>query len=924
MPKKDKRSIQKRLLPLRHEVRWVGECLGHVLIEQEGKAFFDLVEWIRKTAIQLRQNYQSSVENELLKKIQSLELDTLAKVLRAFTVYFQLVNLAEDKHKIRRKRAYESEKRPQPGSLENLIQELKEAKIPFSEIKELLQQLTIELVLTAHPTEAQRRSILEKLSAIDGLLFDREYRSLTPDEKETVDGKIYQQITLLWQTDELRHRKQAVQDEVDNGIFYMDKVLFQVLPQTLQKFYRVVEEAYQKKLDFKPFLKFGSWIGGDRDGNPNVTHKVTWEAVRRQKDNVLRKYINALTHLIEECSQSLHLVGASQELMKSLNEDAKELPLYAAAMKEKSRNEPYRKKISFMQRKLINSLRLNALQAERQTAPDETIEGYYAGPQLFREDLELLVNSLREHKGEFYIPTIQNILFALEIFGFYFVKLDIRENTEVIEDAVSEIITKAGWSSSRFKELSEQEKVEFLTKLIQKSPHDDFAKLSLSEKTREVIETFRTIREIRDQIDPNAIECYILSMTRGVADILAVLWLANETQNQNLMIVPLFETIDDLNRCGQIMAELYQNPVYHQHVLSIGKRQQIMLGYSDSNKDGGFLSSNWYLYQAQKELTATGNRFGIDQILFHGRGGTIGRGGGPSNQAILAQPRGTINGRIKVTEQGEVISQKYANPLTAERNLELMISAVIAATALHSKPSPKREKWESIMREMSDTAYRTYRSFVYESEGFLEYYTQSTPIDEISRLNIGSRPARRHELLDIEHLRAIPWAFSWMQSRQIVPGWFGFGSAFNDFTKKNTKKSLAELRGMYREWPFFRTVVDFMQMSTQKADMHIAKHYAGLVKDGEIRGRFFDWVSKEFNDTIKAILLITQQKNMLDSYYALQHSIRLRNPYVDPLSYAQVILLKELRNPQIKEREALERAVMLSINGVAHGLRNTG
>ncbi len=924
MPPKFKRATRQRLKPLHEEVRWLAKCLGRVLIEQEGRPFFNLVESIRKTAIQLRRHYNSSLEAELLKKIRGLDLEKMTKVIRTFNVYFQLVNLAEDKHRIRRKRAYESENRPQPGSIEEIVQKIKQAKVSARTLKKLLSEFSIELVLTAHPTEAQRRSILEKLFVVDRLLFEREYRVLTPREREQIEKQISDEITLLWQTDELRRRKQTVYDEVDNGLFYLDEVLFDVLPETLLRFHALLEKAYGKKIPFVPFTRFGSWVGGDRDGNPFVNFEVTLETIRRQKDVVLRKYIKVLEDLLVDLSQSVHLVGAARPLFDSIEEDEKILPLFSESVKIKSQHEPYRKKISYMQRKLINSLRLNALDVQRQTAPDETIEGHYPNAQAFREDLTLLIDSLKEYKGEFLVSRLESILAKIELFGFHFVKLDIRDNTAQIEEAVSEIITTAGFSNQPFSGLDEEEKVGLLSRLIKEAPNPELEVLSFSPATAEILATFQAIREIRENIDPKAIDSYILSMTRGRSDVLSVLWLASETRNKKLMIVPLFETIEDLKQCAQVMESLYQNPAYKNHLETLGRHQEIMLGYSDSNKDGGFLTSNWCLYLAQQELTRTAKQYGIKQELFHGRGGTIGRGGGPTNQAIMAQPRGTIEGRIKITEQGEVVSSKYSNPLIAERNLELVISAVLAATLLDDKPSPKREAWEEAMHMLSEAAYQRYRAFVYETNGFMDYYKQSTPIDEVSRLNIGSRPARRRDNEKIEDLRAIPWVFSWMQSRQTVPGWFGFGAAFNQYVALNPKTGLSLLREMYQEWPFFRAVVDFMQMSTQKADMHIARHYADLVEDEELRTRFFQWVVTEFNDTIKAILAITRQKEILDNNYALQHSIRLRNPYVDPISYAQLILLKELRQMKGRHSEDLERAVLLSINGVAHGLRNTG
>ncbi|MBI3314067.1 MAG: phosphoenolpyruvate carboxylase [Candidatus Omnitrophica bacterium] len=909
---KDKKYHDEKLKPLRQEVKWLGECLGRVLIDQEGKAFFELVESIRKMAIELRREYSHELEKKILEKIQKLPLEVVTKVIRAFTVYFQLTNLAEEKHRVRRKRAYESEGGyPQRGSLEEIVHILRGRKVSFSSFKKIFSELSIELVLTAHPTEAQRRSVLEKIFVIERLLFDREYQLRVPREREEIEKRIYEEITLLWQTDELRRRTQTVLDEVDNGLFYLDQVLFEVLPATLLRFRDLMQKEHRKPIPFSPFLKFCSWIGGDRDGNPFVTHKITLETIRRQKDTVLRKYINALQVMIQDFSQSIHLVGASPKLLHSIEEDEKGLPRFAEMIQEKSRHEPYRKKISLMHRKLINTLRLNALEVQRRTAPDETIETHYPDAAAFRADLELVMESLRKNRGDYLLGRLEYILAAVDLFGFHFVKLDVRDNSAVIEETITEILKILGCDKD-------------LDRLIRQAPHAEFEHLALSEKSKEVIATFKTIRDVRSKVDPEAMDHYILSMTRGKEDILSILWLALETGNPDLVIVPLFETIEDLENCARVMAELYEDPLYAKHLEGQGRYQEIMLGYSDSNKDGGFLTSNWYLYKAQKALTETAKRYGIKQKLFHGRGGTIGRGGGPTNQAILAQPPGTVNGKIRITEQGEVVASKYASPWIAERNLELVITAVLAATVTDRTPSKKIPHWEKIMEELSGAAYESYRALVYRENDFLEYYTQSTPIHEISRLNIGSRPAKRRETLKLEDLRAIPWVFSWMQSRQTVPGWFGFGSAVNYHVERNAMTGLSDLRQMYQEWPFFRTIVDFMQMSMQKADMHIARHYADLVKDKKLREKYFSKVVKEFEDTQQAILAITQQKDILENTYVLQHSIKLRNPYVDPISYAQVILLKALRDQPSRRLEELERAVFLSINGVAHGLKNTG
>ena len=924
MPK-SKEEVLETLKPLRGEVRFLGSMLGHVLIDQEGHGFFELVESIRKMAIELRIRYSPSLEKRLFDKIRSLNLDKLTKVLRAFTIYFQLVNLAEDKHRIRRKRAYEEAQKIQPGSYEDILDRIARAKIPFSKFEALLSELSIELVLTAHPTDAQRRSIFEKIFVLERLLFNREFRILTPREQEEIEKEIYEQITLLWQTDELRRRRQTVLDEVDNGLFYLDEVLFNVLPESLGRFHELAGRLYQKKLRFRPFLRFGSWIGGDRDGNPFVDHQITQETLRRHKDLVLRKYIAAMRQLLQEFSQSMFLVGVSGKLLKSIEEDSRRLPLFAESVKLRGVGEPYRKKISFIRRKLVNTLRLNASKEEQKTAPHETIEAYYGNSGDFRRDLELLMESLCQHKGEKLVRPLEQILWAQELFGFHFARLDIRENAADLAEVASEMIQQGRWSSRLFSDLDEKEKSELFLRLISAAPHPEILRMKLSEKGAEVLAAFRMAQDIRLQSGAEAIGSYILSMTRSKADILTVLWLAHETGNHGLMIVPLFETIEDLRGAAGVMQSLYEEPFYCKHLEKLGRCQEVMLGYSDSNKDGGFVTSNWMLYQAQKELTRAAEKFHVKQTLFHGRGGSIGRGGGPANQAILSQPKGTIQGRIKITEQGEVVSSKYSNPHIAERNLELVASAVIMAGLLSPMPSPKLEAWEAMMQTLSDAAYRAYADFVHESTGFMEYYGGSTPIGEVSNLNIGSRPSCRRDSGDFKSLRAIPWVFSWMQSRQTVPGWFGFGSAFNQVVREKRSPGLSVFREMYQEWPFFKALIDFMQMSTQKADMHIAGCYANLVKNLEVRDKYFRVIKQEFEDTVRALLLITQQDEILEEQVTLQHSIRLRNPYIDPLSYAQLILLEKLRKTaKPAHRDALQRAVALSINGVAHGLRNTG
>ncbi len=918
------KKIESKLKPLQDEVSWLGKCLGRVLIAQEGKPFYELVEEIRKSAIALRKKFSPKAEEKLLRKISKLNIEKMTKLIRAFTVYFQLANLAEDKHRIRRKRFYEQNEKVQPGSLEDIVIRMKKGKLSPGKIEKVLKELSIELVLTAHPTEAQRRTVLEKLFEIDRLLYKREYRVLTPRQQNEINHRIEEHITLLWQTNELRNRKQTVDDEVDNGLFYLDQVLFDVLPETLLNFKDLLNKHFGKNYALFPFMRFGSWIGGDRDGNPYVTHDVTWDTLIKHKEAILRKYISKLNKLITHFSQSVQLVGASKELLRSLEDDAKGLPHYSRSIETKAQYEPYRKKIMFMQRKLINSLRVISPDKRRKTSMADTLEMAYHYPEEFKSDLKLMRKSLLKNKGEYLVDPLNKLQACLELFGFYFAKMDIRDNARNIEQAVEEILQNNELLKAPFTQLSESEKCTSLEALIASGPHNGLIGKKYTPKTRELVQTFDMIRKIRSEIDINAIDTFIISMSRNVSDVLSVLWLLTEIGNKPLNIVPLFELIDDLKHAPATMEALYKNTTYQKHLKERDQEQEIMLGYSDSNKDGGFIPSNWHLYQAQKKLAAVTKKHKIHLKLFHGRGGTIGRGGGPLNQAIAAQPKGTINGRIKITEQGETISSKYFNPSTAERNLELTISAVLLASFLELGQSEKTGHWEKIMENLSDAAYGQYRGVIYSDNDFKKYFSEATPIKEISKLNIGSRPAKRQQSEEIADLRAIPWVFSWMQSRQTLPGWFGFGTAFRRYIAMNAMAGLSELREMYQEWPFFHALIDFMQMSMEKGDMHIAKHYMGLVSDKAIGRKIYEEIIKEHELVREAILLITHQSEMLEKSPSLSHSIQLRNPYVDPLSYAQIILLKMLRKAKPKDKEKLERAVHLSINGVAHGLRNTG
>lgn len=866
-----------KMAPLRHDIDFLGRLLGEIVLRHGGEAVFNAVEHVRHTTQALRQNYDPAKEKELLKWMTSLNLNTTTQVIRAFTLYFQLVNLAEEVHRLRRKRYYESlpDHQPQKGSLEETALRLSARGITPPEIQRFLNRLNVEIVLTAHPTEAQRQTVLTKLLRIALQLSGRDRATLTPDEQRRFEHAIAVEIELLWQTDEIRRRRPTPTDEAENGLFYLDQVLFDRVPRTVQKLERELDKFYGRKIHVPAILSVGSWMGGDRDANPYVTHETTFNVAKRSREVAIRKYIQSLDDLIGRCSLSADLVPPTAKLVASLKSDARKHPRHAKALEGRYLHEPYRQKLSYMRHKLQMILAGSS--------------GYASADQ-FLKDTVLMVDALR-HARSSLAESVAFLERQIRTFGFHLVSLDVRDNSQAIHAAL-----------------------------------EARSKRSMTPESREVLRTMRSIRDIQDDVEPRSVTAYVLSMTHRKDDVLELLTLLKSAGLFGRVdIVPLFETIDDLRRCSQVMADLYDSPLYRKHLRARRNRQEIMVGYSDSNKDGGFFTSGWELYKAQIHLTETAKRYKITQCLFHGRGGAIGRGGGPLNQAILAQPPGTLQGRIKITEQGEMIHNKYGNPHLAERNLELIISAMIEAELLRDSPAPS-SAWTEAVDQISEQSYRAYRGLIYEDPGFVSFFQQTTPIFEIQELNIGSRPARRQAGSGrIEDLRAIPWGFSWTQSRYTLPGWYGFASGVKAWLgpKGESSDRLDLLRKMYSDWPFFKAQVDFMQMSAQKADMHIARRYAELVEDASLRERVFSRIEAEHQLLTRVIALITGQRELLDNNATLQSSIRLRNPYVDALSYFQIALLREWRNSG-RTREDMKRAVLLSINGVANGMRNTG
>lgn len=915
---------------LRRDVRFLGNILGEVLVHQGGQELLDIVEKIRELSKSLRAVALPEVFEEFKTLIKNLDSDNRHQVVRAFAIYFQLVNIAEQNHRIRRKRDYERSagETIQPGSMESAVQELKEQNFTADEVEAILADLSLELVMTAHPTEAMRRAILDihKRISEDVTLLDNP--TLTFREREQLREKLLNEVITLWQTDELRDRKPTVLDEVRNGMYYFHETLFDVLPELYQELERSLSKYYPEHEWHVPtFLRFGSWIGGDRDGNPSVTADVTWKTLQMQRRLAIREYQRILTDLMKSLSFSTTIIDVSEELLSSIQKDR----LHVTIDKKFSwnnENEPYRIKIAYMLRKLNNIL---------DESKKGTAESYSNVAELL-EDLQVIDQSLRHHYADYVANTyVKKLIRQVELFGFHTATLDVRQHSQEHENALTEILANMKIVED-YSKLGEEEKIELLGKLLTDPRPLTSTYLNYSENTEECLAVYRTIFKAQQEFGTNCISSYLISMTQGASDILEVMVFAKEvglfrqspdgTVHCTLQAVPLFETIDDLHAAPSIMRQVLDLPAYRQSVAAMNNLQEIMLGYSDSNKDGGVVTANWELRLALNEITAMGAEYDIKLKFFHGRGGALGRGGMSLNRSILAQPPHTVGGGIKITEQGEVISSRYSLQGIAYRSLEQATSALITSAIIAKVGEPEGEhnqKWEEIMQEISEVSLDKYQDLIFRDEDFMSFFKGSTPLPEVGELNIGSRPSKRKNSDRFEDLRAIPWVFAWTQSRYLLPAWYAAGTGIQKFYQ-DKEENMAVLQQMYKEFPFFTTLIDTLQMAIAKADLIIAKEYSGMYKDEQPRERIFGLIQEEFNRTRDLVLQITRQQDILDNVPVIQESVRLRNPYVDPLSYLQVQLLNELRElrEQDEDNPELLREVLLTINGIAAGLRNTG
>jgi phosphoenolpyruvate carboxylase len=910
--------------PLRRDINLLGRILGQVITEQEGKGLFGTEEEIRLLCKRLRFDYDPELDERLKARIERLGTGELGRIVRAFSVYFQLVNIAERYHRIRRGRQYESspDNPPQRASLRSALTRLKAEGMGGEELERLLEGMSLSLVLTAHPTETQRRSIRQKHLRIGNILESLEAENLTPRERLKAEETLAEEITVLWQTDELRVERPAVEDEIKRTLLFFERPLISSTLDVYQDLENELARQFpENSFSLGRLLEFGSWVGGDQDGNPFVRPETLNTALSLHRDLALKRHLDFALSLAEHMSQSIKLTSVSEELERSIERYEWLLPDTAREFANQERHEPYRRKMLLVAARLHRSLQ----------DPDSPVA--YGSAAELKADLLVVRRSLLRHGGQRVAEGgLRDFIRQVDVFGFHLARLDVRQESSKVATAVAELLTPED-PDEGYKGLDETEKVEVLRRLLYGTAKET-PPGNLSDESKDVLATFDRIRQAENEAE-SSVETFILSMAREASDVLAVQFLALRagllkvdgeghcTENR-LGVTPLFETIGDLEEAPQVLRRLLKDPFYRSALEKRGDLQEIMLGYSDSGKDAGYVTSNWALYKAQRALSEVAKEHGVKLRLFHGRGGTVGRGGGPSYDAILAQPSGTVEGRIRITEQGEVISYKYSMPGLARRNLDTILAAVLEASAEEKAREPKKE-WVEALEQLSAASCETYRGLVYKDEDFLPFFSEASPIGELSLVNIGSRPAKRVENPDVESLRAIPWIFAWTQNRFLLPSWYGAGTALSSFTGESGE-GIELLKEMYREWPFFRTLVDFMQMTLAKSDLRIAEAYSMLVKSQGVRERIWERVSEEHARCVRVLLGITEQKHLLDNAPVLQRSIRLRNPYVDPLSYIQVSLLRRFRSlpAYSPERETMAHPLLLTIAGISSGLLNTG
>ncbi|SHM99813.1 phosphoenolpyruvate carboxylase [Gracilibacillus kekensis] len=913
-------SEERSNVSLLKDVEYLTKILDDVLLHEGGEKLLSAVKEIRILSKEVRETKEEKTQEKIKEKINQLEPGFRKNVIRAFSIHLHLLNIAEQNYRSRRRREYQAQDANiiQPGSLEAGVKQLIDNNISPEQVTELLGKLSLELIMTAHPTEATRRTILQIHKRIARLLTSWDY-SYTRYEKKLIKERIANEITILWQTQEIRQKKPSVMKEVSNGLYYFDRVLFDVLPKIHDDLEDLLYENYNQRWNIPSFLRFGSWIGGDRDGNPNVKATTTYNTLKRHRELVLKKYKESIGTLQNRLSHSDSKVEVSNEIRESIQKDRQELNCNGWHKED----EVYRVKLSLMLKKL-----------EYTEQDDE--RGYAISEDLLA-DLNLIRESMMmHHPKQNPVKLLRKVIRQVDLFGFHLASLDVRNHSGEHESALTEIYNKVNIADN-YKSLDEDEKVKTLVSSLENprpmiSIYDEF-----SPETQEVIDTFRMIKSAQDTFGMRAIEVYLISMTNNVSDLLEVLVLAKEVGLyrvypdgrvvSRIHVAPLLETIDDLKNGPEMVKKLFDIPLYRKHLEARGDLQEIMLGYSDGSKDGGNITANWVLYKAQQEIHDISSNYGVKLKYFHGRGGSLGRGGGPLYSSLLSQPAVTLGDGVKITEQGEVLSSRYLLEDIAYRSLEqatsTLLTGIMGLSDDYANMQPSQKEVDA-MSVISEYALKKYQSLVFEDPDFIKYFNQATPLHELGDLNIGSRPMKRKGSDRFEDLRAIPWVFAWTQSRQLLPAWYAAGTGFKKYLDETG--NLEFLQEMYNRWPFFQAIINNLQMALTKADIQTAKEYANMMKDTEISGRIFGQLADEYKETKDIVLKITGQDELLDNRQNIKESVRLRNPLVDPLNLLQVQLVSQLRNEgeESEKYEELLMEALLTINGVAAGLRNTG
>ena len=912
---------------LRDDIRHLGRILGDVIREQEGDEVFNLVENARRTAFRLHRG--EAEVGELTALFRDIDPVEATPIIRAFTHFALLANLAEDLHEERLvEEGLDAGEAPRDSSLEATWAKLRDARVPGGEIGSMMESAEVVPVLTAHPTETRRRTVFDVQKHIGASMRARHEvinaprTARTEAKLEALDLEIRRRIMTLWQTALIRMNRPDIRDEVEVGLRYYQLSLLETVPKLNRDVAAMMRELGGDDVPENPVVRMGSWIGGDHDGNPYVTEDVVRYATDRAAGTILRHYVKQLHSLERELSFSDRLTQVSVDLVELANRGQNDVPNRV--------DEPYRRAVHGIRGRVAATAisRLGASVVEGDWSCHEP----YSSVEEMRADLDVVEASLRRSHDDLIADhRLADIQGATDVFGFHLYSLDLRQNSESHEDILTELFRLSGVAED-YRSLPERRRVEILTRELTSARPLVPRGVELSEVTARELGIMRAAADAVEAYGPEVVPHCIISMCSSVSDLLEPMILLKEVglisvedgaPSGTVDVIPLFETIEDLQAGASVLREAWDVPLYRRYVASRGDLQEVMLGYSDSNKDGGYFAANWALYDAETAIAAVAREEGVRLRLFHGRGGTVGRGGGPSYEAILAQPKGAVQGSVRITEQGEIISAKYGHPVTARRNLEALVAATIESTLLDLEDLDDQGRAYDVMSEISELSRDAYAALMHDDPGFIEFFETSTPVGEIGSLNIGSRPSSRKQTTSISDLRAIPWVLAWSQQRSMVPGWFGVGTALNEWVGEDPDGSrLAELRELNESWPFFNSVLSNMAQVMSKSDLHLAKLYADLVSDREVADRIFSRIREEYELTLEMFLKVTGYSTLLEDNPLLARSVDMRFPYLMPLNAIQLEMLRRYRAGD--SRDKVRRGIQLTMNGLATALRNSG